>query len=108
MVNHSTAPILIPLDEEQFWIKIRQIIREEVQQATVQVSTDKHTNFETPGLTYKPLFKLSELCDLLQVSRATIYVWIKCNKLKPYKIRSRVYFLWDDVQKLLKPSDDNS
>ncbi len=59
--------------------------------------------FETPGLTYKPLYKIAEVCVLFHVSKPTIYDWVKHGKLKPYKIRSRVYFLWQDIQQLLQP-----
>ncbi|WP_367115549.1 helix-turn-helix domain-containing protein [Chitinophaga sp. CB10] len=37
--------------------------------------------------------------------QSTIYDWIKHGKLKPYKIRSRVYFLWNDIQQLLQPGE---
>lgn len=60
-------------------------------------------SFETPGLTYKPLYKIAEVCVLFHVSKPTIYDWVKHGKLKPYKIRSRVYFLWQDIQQLLQP-----
>lgn len=36
---------------------------------------------------------MAEVCVIFQVSKPTIYDWIKNGKLKPYKIRSRVYFL---------------
>ncbi len=60
-------------------------------------------DFETPGLTYKPLYKIQEVCTFLQFTRPTIYDWIKEGKLKPYKIKSRVYFLYQDIQQLLEP-----
>jgi excisionase family DNA binding protein len=58
------------------------------------------------GLTYKPLYKIAEVCALFHVSKPTIYDWIKHEKLKPYKIRSRVYFLWQDIQQLLHPEQE--
>jgi excisionase family DNA binding protein len=53
-------------------------------------------------LTYKPLYKIKEVCDFFQVTRPTLYDWIKDGKLKPYKIKSRVYFLHSDIQQLLQ------
>jgi excisionase family DNA binding protein len=98
--NHVT-PILFPYEPEQYWQQVRQIIREEVNNA------EKHrqvgTTYETPGMTYKPLYKIAEVCDLFHISKPTIYDWVKHGKLKPFKIRSRVYFLWQDIQNLLKP-----
>jgi len=78
---------------------MRKIMREELKvQSGVRPPV---VEFETPGLTYTPLYKMKEVCSLPGVTRPTIYDWIKHGKLKPYKIRSRVYFLWADVQRLL-------
>ena len=96
------TPILFPYQPEQFWESMRQIIREEV-----HASEKKKTppaSFETPGMTYKPLYKIAEVCALFHVTKPTIYDWVKHGKLKPYKIRSRVYFLSNDIQQLLHPT----
>lgn len=101
MESNSSVPILFPLDPEKFWEQLRMIIREEVDKAEKKkrpVSSD----FETPGLTQKPLYKLGEVCKLFDISRPTVYDWIKHGKLRPFKIRSRVYFLWNDIQQLLE------
>lgn len=97
--GNTVTPILFPCEPEQFWQQIRSIIREEV--ASKQNQPGAAPLYETPGLTYKPLYKITELCTLFQVTKPTIYDWIKHGKLKPVKIRSRVYFLWQDVQQLL-------
>ena len=94
------TPILFPFDPEQFWKTIRQIIREEVGNIEKQKSVT--ATYDTPGLTYKPLYKMAEVCVLFHVTKPTIYDWVKHGKLKPYKIRSRVYFLWQDIQHLLQ------
>jgi len=101
MEKRINTPILFPYEPDEFWEKIRIIVRDEVS----KLGKDKAANifFETPGMTYKPLYKIKEVCSLLQVTRPTIYDWIKCGKLKPYKIRSRLYFLWGDIQLLLHP-----
>lgn len=70
---------------------IRGIVREELHRNAGQVS----------GLTYKPLYKIDELCQVFKVTPPTIYDWIKRGKLKLKKIRSRVFFLWEDIQELL-------
>ncbi|TXJ28348.1 MAG: DNA-binding protein [Chitinophagaceae bacterium] len=97
----STPPMLFPISPDQFWQTMRHIIREEISQLTRNNFPD--TSYQTPGLQEKPLYKMAELCSLLQVSKPTIYEWIRYGKLKPYKIRSRVYFLWQDVQQLIVP-----
>src|ERR1700733_9918058 len=95
------APILFPFEPKEFWKQFRLIIREEL--AKLEHEKQAKPIYETPGLTYKPLYKMNELCDIFKVTRPTIYEWIKLGKLKPYKIRSRLYFLWNDIELLLKP-----
>lgn len=96
--------MLIFIEEEKFWEKMRLVIREEIQHIEKQKADVNKPVLAPTALTSKPLLKLSELCKLLKVSRTTIYEWIKKGTLKQYKIRSRVYFLWDDVQNLLNPT----
>ena len=102
--GNVVTPMLFPYEPEQFLQSIRQIIREEVN------NTEKPKlvppSFETPGLTFKPLYKIAEVCALFHVSKPTIYDWVKHGKLKPFKIRSRVYFLWQDIQQLISPVEE--
>ena len=100
--GNIVTPLLFPYEPEQYWQQVRQIIREEVNTAEKQKTVPPV--YETPGLTYKPLYKIAEVCAFFHVTKPTIYDWIKHGKLKPYKIRSRVYFLWQDIQQLLNPA----
>jgi len=100
-MTNGAMPMLFPYEPEQFWKQIRGIIREEVDKGKRE-ETQKGTIYETPGLTYKPLYKMTEICTIFHVTKPTIYDWIKHGKLKPVKIRSRVYFLHNDIQQLLK------
>ncbi|TDH18161.1 DNA-binding protein [Segetibacter sp. 3557_3] len=100
----SATPMLFPMDPEVFYKSIRTLIQEELGKLKIQgdhVKTKDGPTYQTPGLTYKPLYKITEVCSLFQVTRPTIYDWVKHGKLHPYKIRSRIYFLWNDTQKLL-------
>lgn len=106
LIEKAVTPVLFPMAPEQFLERVREIIAEEVQKALreeFRSLLNNSTLYETPGLTYKPLYKITEVCKMFQVTRTTIYGWVRCGKLKPYKIRSRVYFLHDDVQRLLHP-----
>jgi excisionase family DNA binding protein len=103
--GNIATPMLFPIEPELFWQSIRLIIREEVS-ATEKIKSESPA-YETPGLTYKPLYKIAEICTLFHVTKPTIYDWIKHGKLKPYKIRSRVYFLWQDIQLLLNPNQES-
>ena len=98
--GNPVTPILIPYEPAEFWEHIRQIVQDEVAKIEMKVPASPVV-YETPGMTYKPLYKINELCSLFQVSKPTIYDWVKHGKLKPFKIRSRVFFLWQDVQQLL-------
>lgn len=105
-VNNGTpvTPMLFPYEPAQFWQSIRQIVREEVN--NIEKQRPVSPSYVTPGLTQKPLYKIAEICAMLQVTKPTIYDWIRHGKLKPYKIRSRVYFLWNDIQRLLHPDQE--
>lgn len=99
-IEKAATPMLFPFAPDQFWQRVRLIVREEV---TNVERANPTPVYETPGLAYKPLYKIGEVCQLFQVTKPTIYDWIKHGKLRPYKIRSRVYFLWNDIQQLLQP-----
>ncbi|HEX8333917.1 MAG TPA: helix-turn-helix domain-containing protein [Segetibacter sp.] len=100
MNNGTIPPMLFPYEPKEFWEHLRIILREEITK-TAKEKPDT-TTFQTEGLTYKPLLKISEVCSYFQISRPTIYDWIKHGKLKPYKIRRSVYFLWNDIQQLMQ------
>jgi excisionase family DNA binding protein len=57
---------------------------------------------DIPGLVEKPLYKMQDICALFNITKPTIYDWIKHGKLKKVKIRSRVYFLGSDVRQLMQ------
>jgi predicted DNA-binding transcriptional regulator AlpA len=94
----AAAPILFPYEPENFWIQIRLIISEEIEKMVKR--TIPPTTFDVAGMNYKPLYKIGEVCTIFKVTKPTIYDWIKHGKLKPFKVRSRVYFLWNDIEKL--------
>ena len=101
MENNGTVPILFPFEPSEFWAQIRQIIKEEINKANTEKAHSTPL-LETPGLTQKPLYKISEICSLFHVSKPTIYDWVKHGKLRRVKIRSRVYFLGSEIQQLLQ------
>lgn len=93
------TPMLFPFEPEEFWKQMRELIREEIR--LVDKGRGSGVEHSVPGLEYKPLYKMEEVCAMFKITRPTIYDWIKHGKLKPYKIRSRVYFLWRDLERLL-------
>lgn len=49
----TAAPILFPIEPEQFWQMLRVLVREEVSQLDRQPV--RTPTYDTPDLTYKPL-----------------------------------------------------
>jgi len=99
--ERMVTPMLFPYEPQMFLESIRKIIREEM--VSIEKQRPASPEYDTPGLTYKPLYKIAEVCTIFHITKPTIYEWVKHGKLKPFKIRSRVYFLWQDIDKLLHP-----
>lgn len=97
-MDSNSVPILFPVEPREFWKQIREIIKEEVSALKFPGSPV----LPAPGFTEKPLYKITEICELFGVSRTTIHDWVKHGKLRKVKVRSRVYFLAGDIQRLLK------
>jgi excisionase family DNA binding protein len=95
----TNQTILFLYSPAEYWNKIRQIIREETEKKEDRSPTPLST--EVKGMTYKPLYKVEEVCAIFSVSRQTIYQWIDQGLLKPHKVRSRVYFLSSDIESLI-------
>lgn len=105
MMGNSETPILIPMETDKFWEQVRCIVREELQSFISQHNLRQNNpkDKEINGLQYKPLYDMKELRQLFSnVSRTTIYEWVKCGKLKPKKMKGKIYFLWSDIEVLLK------
>ncbi len=101
MENNST-PILFPYEPEQFWQQMQQLIREEIAHYDkTKINTVVSELIQTPGMTQKPLYKINEVCSLFGVTKPTVYDWIKHGKLRPFKMRSRLYFLGNEINTLL-------
>jgi excisionase family DNA binding protein len=47
------------------------------------------------------LIKIAKLCEILKVSRVTVFNWIKNGKIKAYHLNSRLYFKMKDVEDAL-------
>ncbi len=100
--QHTT--MLFPYEPEELWQKIRELLRSELQRA--KTDNSNVVTYEVTGMTQKPLYKAHEVCTMLQISRQTLHKWAKEGILKPYKIKSRVFYLWADIEKLVKPIDE--
>lgn len=86
-------------DPEEFLEDLRKILREEIRLAFTVFQSKRGNSFNQSS--ENELLKVRDLCQLLKVSKPTIYDWIKCGKLRPIKIQSRIYFLRKEVDQLI-------
>ena len=104
MATDSKVPILIPIEVNEFWLQIQSIIREEVR-SSMRFQL-RQMSKETSAFQFKPIYSMESIRNLFDdVSRTTIYEWIKCGKLKPRKLKGKIYFLWADIEKVLNDSE---
>jgi predicted DNA-binding transcriptional regulator AlpA len=99
MLNET--PMLFPMAPAEFWKQIKKTI-EEVIKANNQTATQTPTDH----LPEKALLKASDVCAIFQVSKPTLYEWLRQNKLKSFKIKSRRYFLRTDIEAMIRSHED--
>ncbi len=100
-MDTNNTPVLFPYSPDELWEKIREILHSEI--AQLSAHKEQAVSYAVPGLVQKPLYKAREVCTMLQISRQTLHAWVKEGILKPYKIKSRVFYLWRDIEKLIQP-----
>jgi excisionase family DNA binding protein len=96
----SDVQMLFPMEPKEFWRQLKALVEEVVEQKNS--SNAKQTSIENSPP--KRLLKAKEVCALFQVSKPTVYEWLKQGKLKSIKIESRRYFLWQDIEELIRNS----
>ena len=96
--------VLIPVDADQFFSSVRKIVREELDaRPTTYDGRNVAANFQVDGLVQKPIYDMDEIRRLFGgVSRSTIYEWIEEGLLKPKKMKGKVFFLWTDIEKVVR------
>lgn len=92
------TPMLFPMAPAEFWKQIRSTIEEVVNEKINQPFQSPPTNH----LPEKALLKASDVCAVFQVSKPTLYDWLRQDKLKSFKIKSRRYFLRTDIEAMIK------
>lgn len=94
------TPMLFPMAPQEFWKQIKatveEVVKANIHQTSFQPSTDH--------LPEKALLKLSDVCAVFQVSKPTLYDWLRQNKIKSFKIKSRKYFLRTDIEAMIRES----
>jgi|SRR5664279_1248463 len=97
----NETPILFPITPSEFWKQIRIIIEQVISDKLSQQKISP-TN---PHLPEKALLKASDVCAIFQVSKPTLYEWLKQKKLKSFKIKSRRYFSREDIDAVIRGND---
>ena len=93
----NETPMLFPIEPQAFWKQMRRLVEEVVtERSQPPVSKEVHL------LPQKPLLKLPEVCIIFQISKPTVYTWIRQKKLNSFKIRGRRYFVREDIEAIVR------
>jgi hypothetical protein len=90
--------VLFSMLEADFLEHLRQIVRTELQQAQ---TVSKPQTYAVEGMTKPPILKAHDVCRLLSISRQTLHMWTSHGIIKAYKVKSRLFYLASDVEKLV-------
>lgn len=93
------TPMLFPVAPSEFWKQIKVVIAEVVDAKLATLLIERPSNQDMPERT---LLKAAEVCEIFRVSKPTLYAWIRQDKLKSFKIRSRRYFSRADIEILIR------
>jgi excisionase family DNA binding protein len=91
--------LLIPIEPNEFWQQLKAIVEEAVSQKSLFSPGSNHVE--------RPLLKAKEVCEIFQISKPTIYDWLKKGKLTSVKIQSRRFFHWKDVEGLIENNKES-
>jgi predicted DNA-binding transcriptional regulator AlpA len=94
----AEVPMLFPMAPEEFWKQIKTTIEEVVNSKMNQTALPPPTDH----LPEKALLKATDVCAVFQVSKPTLYDWLKQEKLRSFKIKSRRYFLRADIEVMIQ------
>jgi len=100
----NETPMLFPMVPGEFWKQIRTTIEEVVNEKLNQQTASPPVSH----LPEKALLKAAEVCTIFQVSKPTLYDWLKQNKLKSFKIKSRRYFSRADIEAVIMQTGQTS
>lgn len=96
----NETPMLFPITPTEYWKQIRTTIEEVVTEKLNQ----QNLPLTKSHLPEKALLKASDVCEIFQVSKPTLYEWLKQKKLKSFKIKSRRYFKREDIDAMISNS----
>ena len=93
------TPMLFPVAPSEFWKQIKVVVSEVVDAKLATMKTEIPSSHDMPE---KTLLKATEVCEIFRVSKPTLYAWIRQDKLRSFKIRSRRYFSRADIEQVIR------
>ena len=90
-------PMMIPMTQTEFWDKMQSVVEKVVEAKLTTATTSNPTLIPE-----KALLKASEVCTIFQISKPTLYEWLKQNKIASFKIQSRRYFSRQDIEDIIR------
>lgn len=91
--------MLFPYAPSEFWKQIKVVVSEVVDAKIATLQIEQPSSQDMPERT---LLKAAEVCEIFRVSKPTLYAWIRQDKLKSFKIRSRRYFSRAEIEMLIR------
>lgn len=87
-------------------IQITQLSPEQFEEAITKAIKSQLDSFKkeiNPQQPKEEYLSRKEVAEIFKIELSTLHNWCKKGKLKPYGIGNRVYFLRSDIEKALKP-----
>lgn len=87
-------------------IQITQLTPEQFEKRIAQIVKDQFESIKSELILVKDkedYLTRKEVAEMLKIELSTLHNWCKKGKLKPYGLGNRVYFLRSDIEKALKP-----
>ena len=93
----TTNYILIPIEISDFWKELKSIVEQAVLR---QIAQKPPVHVPVEG--FPTLLKVKEVCQLLGVSKPTIYEWMREGKMPSLKIGARRLFDAADIEAVIQ------
>ena len=90
-------PMMVPMTQTEFWDKMQSVVEKVVEAKLTTAPSSSPTLIPE-----KALLKASEVCTIFQISKPTLYEWLKQNKIASFKIQSRRYFSRQDIEAIIR------
>ena len=93
---------LIVMEEMDLKNMLRDLIRNELKAFKPEQPAAEPV---VAGFSQTPILKGEQVCKMLHISRQTLHAWVKEGLIRSYKVKSRLFFLRQDVDNLMRKPD---